>query len=451
MFPSSPSCGQRDGDAAEAEVDHGGEVLPVGVAVAAPVDEADLGVDALEAAVGEPVADGVHDAVEVAVDPAGEVGHGGQAAVDTTADPVAEVAGGVVWGDGLEQGAELFFELPGGEQLGPVGLDGGEELAMPGAESFAAGTQRVAGGAPVAAGELAASAVDGLEHRVDRFVGPAHEVERVEADRRLGHGAAGGVPVDGRHVHRHRLDPGTSFRAEGVEEPLQCLLRSPFGDPDDTAGVVVGDHGQVAVPALVGDLVDTDVAQPIEPAVIEPFGDDASHDPLDRLPRTAQQPADARLVGALSQPGDEVLEQDRVPGPGPCPGHLLGPDPTASPAVDPGDVGFVEHLRRGEVQVPPPSPRPVIPRPGRRAARAAMRPTGGLQLHHQHVALDGEIDHPGTRDAQDQVQCSHDAHVRCASWFGWFWRTPNLGSSHVRVVHHSQRPTNLNSRKAISA
>jgi hypothetical protein len=62
-----------DCDSAEAEVDHGGEVVGVGVAVAAAVDEPDFGVYSFESAVGEMVGDGGDDPVEVAADEAGEV------------------------------------------------------------------------------------------------------------------------------------------------------------------------------------------------------------------------------------------------------------------------------------------------------------------------------------------------------------------------------------------
>ncbi|HEV2068227.1 MAG TPA: hypothetical protein VGR26_00365 [Acidimicrobiales bacterium] len=54
-------------------MDHGGEVFGFGVAVAASVDQADLGVDAFEAAVGEAVLDSGDDAVEVLADLAGKV------------------------------------------------------------------------------------------------------------------------------------------------------------------------------------------------------------------------------------------------------------------------------------------------------------------------------------------------------------------------------------------
>ena len=48
-----------------AEVDHGDEVVEVGVAVGAALDEADSGVEAFDQGVGQLVVDGGDDAVEV--------------------------------------------------------------------------------------------------------------------------------------------------------------------------------------------------------------------------------------------------------------------------------------------------------------------------------------------------------------------------------------------------
>jgi hypothetical protein len=63
-------------------VDHGGEVVWVGVAVSASVDQSDFGVDSFEAAIGEPVFDSGDDPVEVFPDPFSELFERGQVGSD---------------------------------------------------------------------------------------------------------------------------------------------------------------------------------------------------------------------------------------------------------------------------------------------------------------------------------------------------------------------------------
>jgi hypothetical protein len=53
--------------------------------------------------------------------------------------------------------------------------------------------------------------------------------------------------------------------------------------------VVVGDVGQVALPASVRQLVAADRNQPGETALIEMIGDDTLDDPPDRVPGDPQQ------------------------------------------------------------------------------------------------------------------------------------------------------------------
>ena len=55
-------------------------------------------------------------------------------------------------------------------------------------------------------------------------------------------------------------DLAAPLLTEGVEEALEGGLVPAGGGPDQPTGVVVDDHGQVAVAALVGDLIDPDPA-----------------------------------------------------------------------------------------------------------------------------------------------------------------------------------------------
>jgi hypothetical protein len=91
--------------------------------------------------------------------------------------------------------------------------------------------------------------------------------------------------------------------------------------------VVVGDDGDVAVLRAVGDLVHPDAIQGLEAGVVHGLGHDPDNDGGHRLPRTAKQPGDRGLVGALGEPGDHVLEVLGVlgvPGAGTYPGHCFG-------------------------------------------------------------------------------------------------------------------------------
>ena len=62
---SSPFCGECDGESAAAEVDHGDDGGGAVVAVAAVVDQPDLGVQAFEFGVGQAELDGGEDLVAV--------------------------------------------------------------------------------------------------------------------------------------------------------------------------------------------------------------------------------------------------------------------------------------------------------------------------------------------------------------------------------------------------
>ena len=70
-----------------------------------------------------------------------------------------------------------------------------------------------------------------------------------------------------RAVGRHVGDQGGALLTEGVEEPLQGGLPPAGCGPHQPPGVVVDHHGQVTLPALVGDLVDPNPPQVGEPVM----------------------------------------------------------------------------------------------------------------------------------------------------------------------------------------
>lgn len=62
------------------------------------------------------------------------------------------------------------------------------------------------------------------------------------------------------------------------KKPSEGLLVVVLSGPDQPAAVVVDDHGEVAVAALVGDLVDPDAHQPVEGVDRSPgLVDDSGH------------------------------------------------------------------------------------------------------------------------------------------------------------------------------
>ena len=162
-----------------------------------------------------------------------------------------------------------------------------------------------------------------------------------------------GDPVS--HVSADVGQLGAALLAELVEEHVEGGVVAAGAGPHQRAGVVVDDDDQVAVPALVGDLVDPDPAQPIE-AVHDgvDIGVDPGDDRPDGPPCDPQELAHRRLRRAHGEPGGQVIEVPGVAGVVPGPRDRGDGRPVRS-ALDPGGVGLEEHLRRPEIQGPPPS------------------------------------------------------------------------------------------------
>ena len=89
-------------------------------------------------------------------------------------------------------------------------------------------------------------------------------MERIGAAHRV-RGPLGDDPGDPvGHISRNVGEQRRAFGAELVEEHVQRGVVAARAGPHQPAGVVIDDHDQIAVPALVGDLVDPDPAQPVE-------------------------------------------------------------------------------------------------------------------------------------------------------------------------------------------
>ena len=93
-------------------------------------------------------------------------------------------------------------------------------------------------------------------------------MEGVKADLGVRDGGADGALVLAAHVDRDRSNRALAV-AEFVEEALQRGAVATRLTPHDRAGGVVGDGGQVAVMAPIGDLVDADADQSGEAILIE--------------------------------------------------------------------------------------------------------------------------------------------------------------------------------------
>ncbi len=228
--------------------------------------------------------DGGEDGFAVAADAGTEGDEGIEAASGGPAQPPVQGLDGFVAGQ-LEDQSQTFLEQVGAVEAGVglgdpgqlVGLSFGEVLGVlpqclagPFQGSGVAGGQ-AAGLAVGAAGAVAATggaagAVPGLPTDHVEGVGrPADHVERVGAAHRVRASLGDHVADPLRAVGADLGDQRAALRAEGVEERVQGGLVPAWRGPHQPAGVVVDHDRQIPVPALVGDLVDPDPAQPGEP------------------------------------------------------------------------------------------------------------------------------------------------------------------------------------------
>ena len=128
---------------------------------------------------------------------------------------------------------------------------------------------------------------------------------------------------------------------------------APRRAPDDPAGLVVGDVGQVAH-ARGGRRSHRprSGSRSLKSALIEVIGDDALDDPPDRVPGDPQQRLDLALGHPLGAERDQILELAGVPGAAARPRDRLDPHP-AIPAVHPSQLVLQKTAMAGQVQMPP--------------------------------------------------------------------------------------------------
>jgi len=139
---------------------------------------------------------------------------------------------------------------------------------------------------------------------------------------------------------------------------------------------VINHDRQVAVSALIGNLVDADAGQSVQPiAQLLHVGPDPGNDRPDGAPGDAHQLGDRRLGALGHQPSDGLIEGQRVPGAVPCPGHVRYHHAVIGTA-DPRRVGLDEHPNRARIQrppAPPPLPGVIAATPSTAHAASASR------------------------------------------------------------------------------
>ena len=317
---------------------------------------------------------------------------------------------------------ELFLE----QERAVEPLVGGRDLGQPRELLFALALrrleQRPAGVLdPAAARSLALAVLVplGAAHIVDRSARELAHVERVEHDLRaeplVGLGdRLDRVLIAGRHVDRDRADRVAPV-AEQLEERLQRLGVAAGLSPHDRPALVVGDAGQVALTAAVGDLVHADQDEPVEAGLAEVVGDDAGDDVADRVPRDPHQPGDRRLGHLLREKRDDVLEVAGVRSARPGPADRLIPD-AAVGAAQPAQFAFEQAAVGAEIEVPPPFGAVVgdLEMPaGLPALRTdSTSALGQLERDDHPLGVEADVDHgrPPAK-AEHPLECGRDAHV----------------------------------------
>jgi hypothetical protein len=285
-------------------------------------------------------------------------------------------------------GEEVFFEKVGSEEL-PVDLFqfaeplsfGISEVPRSLQENEAGVLQIPAVGAGKLRDFLPADLIEGI-------VEETFDVEAVEDDFRIGAAPFDRLDEGVGHVDGDELNGEAALRPEFIKESLESLGGFAFSHPGGLAGLVVHDDGDVLVPALVGELIDTDEGEPVESSWIELLADDSGGDPTDGDPGDLEEASDGRFVGDASEPGDLILEVTGEERARSCPGDLLASDAAAA-TVDASNGSFEENPDSQDSQVPPDAPLAVMNTPGDAAAAAAS--------WHPSPRDDGDVDFSGLK------------------------------------------------------
>src|SRR5829696_2319393 len=165
--------------------------------------------------------------------------------------------------------------------------------------------------------------------------------------------------------------------------------------------------------APIGDLVDADADETVEPALVEMVGGHPLDDPPDGVPADPEQAADRRARHLLRQPGDDVLEVARVRRAGPGPRDRLEPDAAHAAAQAPQLA--LDHAAVGaESQVAPALDASVVdlePPAGLAAGRADASSAAQPHGHDHRVGGEYDADDGCSGQAEQPLECGGDAHV----------------------------------------
>lgn len=184
------------------------------------------------------------------------------------------------------------------------------------------------------------------------------------------------------------------------------------GAPHDRSRTVVGDRGQIPLPASVGDLVAADRDQPVQPPLVEVIKDNPLHDLPDRVPRDSEQAGDRGLGHLLRQPRHGVLEVTRVVRVVPGPRHGLQMH-TAVAAAKPAQLALDHAPVGAEIQMPPalqPAVMDLEPA-GLTAAPAHSSAAPEPDGHDHPLGAEADIDNRRAGEAQKPIECGADAHL----------------------------------------
>jgi hypothetical protein len=143
--------------------------------------------------------------------------------------------------------------------------------------------------------------------------------------------------------------------SERIEERLQRRLGLPGRGPDQASGGMVDHHHQIQPSATVGDLVDADPCEPVEPVdQVLDVGPDPGDDRAHGAPGDPHQLGHRALGGLRRQPRHGLVEGVGMPGAVPRPRHM-GHHHTVLATLHPRRVGLEPGLDHAQVQRPPPT------------------------------------------------------------------------------------------------
>jgi hypothetical protein len=206
----------------------------------------------------------------------------------------------------------------------------------------------------------------------------------------------------GPHVGGDGGKLGCAVGAQFGEEPVQGGGVLALGAPGDLAAAMIGDQREVAVALAPGDLVNADLEQFVQAAVVEPVDHDPLADRPDRLPGDPDQPPDRGLVHPGGQPRDQVLKVAGEARLDPGERHALGAHPMRR-AGQPAQACLDDQPQAAKAQVAPGRVHGagVVARLGRVLAVSAHQPAAA-----QHDSdgdprrLERDLAHGGTRQGQ---------------------------------------------------